>query len=196
MMPPRWLRQSRHLLTIFAVLFFMPACVDAQSSVALTGRVSETVALSVPRNLTPSDVKVDVLSSGRNVVQITLSGDEAKFSVVRVPLLLRSNTGFKISAVFESNSALLDQLSIDEVKATGALVSAAAVNSLEPMRQNDLDLTRPLLVLSGPRISLGGTLESPNNALRVTLLIGVKPQASHAWQMHLTLAATAVPLIQ
>jgi len=52
------------------------------------------------------------------------------------------------------------------------------------------------VVLSGPRISLGGTLNSPNNALQVTLLIRIKPLTVSGWMGHLTLAGTAAPPTQ
>ena len=45
-------------------------------------------------------------------MRMTLSGDEAKSPVIRVPLLVRSNSSFKISAVFESKTAELTQLSV------------------------------------------------------------------------------------
>jgi hypothetical protein len=46
-----------------------------------------------------------------------------------------------------------------------------------------------LLILSGPRVSLGGTLQSPNNALQVTVLIRLKPSVQGA-PMHVTLVAS------
>lgn len=191
----------RYFFTLVAVVFILCARVDAQTGgVTLTASVSETVALSIagpiPPNFTRSDVDIDVVSSGRNTVEITVSSVEATSSVIRVPLLVRSNTGFKILAMFESNTALIDQLSVTDVHATGALSSANLVNALEATRLNELDVSRPLLVLRGPRVSLGGALESPNNALQFTLLIHLKPQPGPVSPVHLKLAATAVPLIQ
>lgn len=186
-MPARWL---------IAVLFLVPVSVAAQSSVTLRATVSETVALSVLQNSIQGDVDANVTSSGGNTVRITLSGDEAKSPVIRVPLLVRSNSGFKISAVFESQTAELTQLSVIDAHATGSLVSPQVVNALDIRREVDTDLSRPLLVLSGPRVSLGGTLHSPNNALQVTLLIRMKPQPVSGWSVHLTLVGTAESLIQ
>jgi len=140
-----------------AVVFLVPASIAAQN-VTLNGTVSENVTLSATR--------------------ITLSGDDA--SVIRVPFLVRSNSDFKISAVFESQTAELSELSVVDVQATGSLVSPQVVNTVDKRREGDV-------VLSGPRISLGGTLNSPNNALQVTLLIRVKPQTVNGWMGHLTL---------
>ncbi|HXC71657.1 MAG TPA: hypothetical protein VN644_16865 [Pyrinomonadaceae bacterium] len=158
----------RHILILLAVVFFVPASIAAQT-VTLTGTVSATVALSDTR--------------------ITLSGDDAQPSVIRVPLLVRSNSSFKISAVFESQTAELIELSVVDVHATGNLVSPQVVNAVDKRREGDV-------VLSGPRISLGGTLNSPNNALQVTLLIRVKPLTVSGWMGHLTLAGTAAPPTQ
>lgn len=152
----------RQIFILMAVLFLVPASIAAQT-VTLNGTVSETVALSVTR--------------------ITLSGDDA--SVIRVPLLVRSNSGFKISAVFESQTAELSELSVVDVHATGSLVSPQVVNTVDTRREGDV-------VLRGPRISLGGTLNSPNNALQVTLLIRVKPQSVSGWKGHLTLVGVGV----
>lgn len=186
-MPARWL---------IAVLFLVPACVQAQSSVTLRASVSETVALSILPNSIHGDVDVNVVNSGGNRVRITLSGDEAKSPVVRVPLLVRSNSGFKISAVFESQTAELSQLSVTDVHATGNLVSPHIVSALDKSREVNGDFSRPLLVLSGPRVSIGGTLASPNNALQVTLLIRMKPQTVSGWRVHLTFVGTAESLAE
>ncbi|HVI70085.1 MAG TPA: hypothetical protein VM656_01190 [Pyrinomonadaceae bacterium] len=152
----------RQIFILMAVVFFVPASIAAQT-VTLSGSVSETVTLSVSR--------------------ITLSGDDDRPSVIRVPLLVRSNSGFKISAVFESQTAELSELSVVDVHATGSLVSPQVVNTVDRRREGDV-------VLRGPRVSLGGTLNSPNNALQVTLLIRVKPQSVSGWMGYLTLAGS------
>jgi hypothetical protein len=100
----------RQIFILIAVVFLAPASSAAQTA-TLTGTVSETVALSV--------------------TGITLSGDDAQPSVIRVPLLVRSNSSFKISAVFESQTAELSGLSVVDVHATGSLVSPQAVNAVE-----------------------------------------------------------------
>ena len=171
----------RCLLTLIAVGVFVPAGVKAQSSVIMKATVSEIVTISVSPTSAPS-----------NTVSLILSGDEP---IVRAPLLVRSNTSFKISAIFESKTAALSELSVEDVRATGMLVSPQVVNAIHLNPQLDPDTSQPLLVLSGPRISLGGTLHSPNNALEITLLIRWKPGLSRE-PVHLTLAATPVSLIQ
>lgn len=178
------IRRLCALLCLFTVVLLVPASVEAQTgSVTLTGRVSETVALSVPPNSIRGDVGLDVVSSG-STVRITLSG--AGSPVIRVPLLVRSNTSFRISATVESKTAELTQLSVVNVRGTGRLVSPEATN-LEIPKQFDLrGVEEPFVVLSGPRVSLGGTLESPNNALQITLLLHIKSQPAERWTVHLT----------
>ena len=174
-------------LMLVVVVFLLPASVAAQT-VSLKGTVSETVALSVLPNFTHSGIDVNVASSG-STLQITLSSPHAKAPVVRVPLIVRSNTSFKISAAVDSTTAELAQLEVIDVRPTGSLVSPQAISELEISPQPDI-------LLSGPRISLGGTLTSPNNALQVTILIRMKPQPTRGWLAHLTFIGTAAPLIQ
>jgi hypothetical protein len=165
-----------------AAVFVLPAGVEAQTGrVVMNATVSEVVTLSVGPTFSQSNV--DIVSSGGDTVRITVSGDDP---VIRVPLLVRSNSSFKISA--ESQTPELVQLSVVAVHATGTLVSPQAVNALNVPRESD-----PNLVASGPRVSLGGTLNSPNNALQITVLIGLKP---HGSPVQLTFVATAGSPIQ
>jgi hypothetical protein len=191
-----------------ATVFFVSATVEAQTGgVSLRGTVSETVTLSVLPNFTLGKVDAEVVRSG-TTLRLTLTSPDAESPVIRVPLLVRSNSGFRISAGFESRTATLAQLSVIDVHPTGKLVSSHAVKALnfiprfdlgkldESFQTSHLDASQPALLLSGPRISFGGTLESPNNALQVTLLIRLQPQSAHGWVVHLTFVATPEPLIQ
>lgn len=213
-MPAKRLRLGSHVFTLVAVLLLIPAGVEAQSGVTIKSTVSEVVALSVlpnstpvPPNSTQSDVETSLMSTG-NTVRITLSGVDTAAPVIRLPLLVRSNSSFKISAAVESNTAEVTQLSVVDARVTGTLVSPNAITELNVPRQFDerrleassvqnlLDLSRPVLVASGPPVSRGGTLTSPNNALQITLLIRLKPQIARGWLVHLTFVGTAGSLIQ
>jgi hypothetical protein len=174
------------LLTLIIVGVFIPAGVKAQS-VTLKATVSETVSISV----LPGSIDAEVLSTG-NTVRVTLAGTDSP--VIRVPLLVRSNTGFKISATFESKTAVLNQLSVDGVRAMGTLVTPQVVNALDLKSYDDPDTSQPLFVASGPRVSLGGTLNSSNNALQITVVIRLKPESPRESLVHLTFAATPVSL--
>lgn len=195
-MPAKWLRlKCRHVFTFMAVVLLVPAGVQAQTGgVTLRASVSETVTLSVVPNFTHGNVDANVVSSG-NTVRVTLSSDSA--GSVRVPLLVRSNSNFKISATVES-TATVPTLSVIDVRATGSLVSPQAVNQLNALERKSevpLDLSQPVLVASGPRVSLGGTLNSPNNALQITVLIRL-PEQGRGAPVHLTFAATAGSPVQ
>lgn len=176
------------IFTLIAVVFLVPAGVKAQTGrVTMQANVSETVALSVAPNFTHGDVDAEVVTSG-NTVRIT-----SKAPVIRVPLLVRSNSSFKISATVESTNSLA-QLSIADVRATGTLVAPAAISGLHVPEQFDLDSARDLLLVSGPRVSRGGTLNSSNNALQITVLIRLQPQTVSGSLVQLTFAAA--PLTQ
>ena len=191
-MPARWFRpKCRCILALTVLVVVAPAIVEAQTgSVTLQGHVSETVALSILPNFTHSNIDVGI-SSG-STVRLTLSSPDGDSSEIRVPLLVRSNTGFKISAVVESQTAVLTYLSVIDVRPTGRLVSPGVVNAIAVRQKDDVDVSRPLLLLSGPRVSIGGSLDSSINALQMTLLIRMKPQSA----AHLTIIGTAEPLIQ
>jgi hypothetical protein len=196
------------MFTLFAGVIFVPAGVMGQAGhVSLNGTVSETVVLSVLPSFSAGKVEAEAVRSG-NSLRLTLTSGDDEAPIIRVPLLVRSNTGFRISAVFESDSTTLAQLSVIDVHPTGKLASSRAVNLINLTPRFDLrdldkvsrtaqvSVSQPALVLSGPRISFGGTLESPNNALQLTLLIRLQPQPARTWVAHLTFVATPESLVQ
>ena len=176
----------KRLSVLCICVWLFAATVEAQTgSVTARGTVSKIVALSIGP-LTESDVDVDVVSIGRTV-RMTLSGDGPNSSVIRVPLLVRSNSDFRIWAGVESNAAELIQLSATEVRANGRFVSPEAVNQIELPKHFNLEgVQGPFVVASGPRVSLSGTLQSPNNALQINLLCHIKPKSDGRWVVHLT----------
>src|SRR6185503_4833749 len=207
-MPAKRLRLGSHVFTFVVVLLLAHGVKAQTGSVTIKSTVSEVVALSVLPNSTYGEVETSFLSTG-NTVRITVSGADADAPVIRVPLLVRSNSSFKITAAVESITAEVTQLSVVDAHATGTLVSPNAITELNVPRQfdvrrldsassvqNPLDPSRPVLVASGPRVSRGGTLTSPNNALQLTLLIRLKPQPARDWSVHLTFVGTAGSLIQ
>jgi hypothetical protein len=174
----------KHLSVWCVIVWLLTAVngVEAQT-VTLTGAVSETVALSLAPDATNVDARVHAVSSG-STLRLTLSGNGAGSSVIRVPLIVRSNSSFKISGLFESTTAVLTELTVKDVRATGSLVSTEAIDNLQT--PPEFDLSGPFVLLSGPRVSLGGTLNSPNNALQITLLIRVNSESVRGWLAQLT----------
>ena len=113
-MPSRWPGLKCCVLTLIGVVFLIPPSAERQTnrgSVTLTGTVSESVALSVA----PGLAAIDVVSSG-NTVRLTLPGTDVD---LRVPLMVRSNTSFKISANVETTTTQLAQFSVIDARATG-----------------------------------------------------------------------------
>ena len=190
-MPRRRRLKCRRIFTLLAVVILLPAGAAAQTGrVTLQGHVSETVVLAVSPSFTHGNVNAQVVSSG-NTVRITVTSTAAGASVIRVPLLVRSNSGFKITAGVESTTPLMTQLAVTDVRATGRLVSRASVTGLKISEPSD-----DSLVVSGPRVSLGGTLDSSNNALLITVLIRLQSPPGPGQPVHLTFSATAAPLTQ
>lgn len=170
-------------LCVLVWLFTVVSSANAQT-VKMSTTVSETVVLSIaPGSIDGHDVRADFVSSG-DTVRMTLSGNGAGFSVIRVPLLVRSNTSFKISGRFESTTAQLNEISVANVRATGRLVSPEVVDNLEV--SSEVDPSSPFPVVSGPRVSFGGTLNSPDNALKITLLVRIKSDSVRGWLAQLT----------
>jgi hypothetical protein len=176
----------RCLLTLVAVVLFVPAGVKAQSSVTLKTTVSEVVTLSSPDSIGAE--------SNGNTVRLTLPSSDSP--VIRVPLLVRSNIGFEITAVFESETAMLRELLVADVRAMGRFVSPEIVDAVRVEKLVNPNTSQPLFVVSGPRVSLGGTLNSPNNALQITVLIRLKSERPRESPVHLTFVAKPVSLIQ
>lgn len=174
-------------------------------SVTLKANVSETVALSVSPNLLQHNVQVDG-HSDVNSLTLTLSGSANDVVSVRVPILIRSNTGYKISGLVQPQAATLANFVVLDVHPTGRFVAPDGFANLNVAREldsrnkngmiqiasNPLNLSSPLTILSGPRVSLRGTLNSVDNALEVILLIVVKPDAgADGWFLRLTLSGSA-----
>jgi hypothetical protein len=181
-----------------------PATVCAQrrsGSTDLRGSVSKTVTLSQSPNASNAGVELNTFETG-GALTLGLTGSDFK-RTIQVPILIRSNTAYTITATVESHTAVLTQLQVLSVEATGKLVAGDAVIGFEVRRQLDkrrggtvageenvspIDASAPFTIVSGPRISLGGGLDSPHNALKVILLLSVQAKvAEESWTLDLNL---------
>src|SRR3989442_1340141 len=91
---------------VAGVIFVLPIMAQGQTSigsVTMKANVSETVALSVSPNLLQNNVQVDGHSDVKSLT-LTLSGSAHDVVSVRVPILIRSNTGYKVSALSHSQA--------------------------------------------------------------------------------------------
>lgn len=173
--------RCHYVFTLIAVMFVVCARAEAQtSSVTVTATVSEAVAISIAPSFSPENISHNVVKTG-NTVRLSLSSTSRESQVIRVPLLVRSNCDFKVSTIVDAATVEVTELSVSDVRATGPLVSPQVANTVEVS-----DLSPPSLVVTGPRVSLGGTLQSPNNALQITLLIRLQPKSDAAWSLQLT----------
>lgn len=206
-----WLKFRNHWIVAGVMVFlpgFLPVLAEGQTrmgSVTMKAGVSETVALSLSPNLPQDNLRIDAHGDVKTLT-LTLSGSAAAVVAVRVPILIRSNIGYKISALVQSEAATLTNFAVLDVRPTGRFVATDAVASLNVARELDdrtmngtvrtaslpLSLSSSFPILSGPRVSLAGTLDSADNALEVTILITVKPDAgANSWLLRLTLAGSA-----
>ena len=198
----------RNYLIVAGVTFLVPVIAQAQTSIGpvmIRASVSPTVALSVSPNLLQDVVQVDGHSDLKSLA-LTLSGSASDLVTVRVPILIRSNTGYQISGMVQSKAATLGNFAVVDAHPTGRFVAPAGVanvnvapeldgrnkNGMMPIAFMPLNLSSPLAILSGSRVSLAGTLNSPDNALEVILLIVVKPDAgANGWSVRLILSGSA-----
>jgi hypothetical protein len=198
----------RNYLMMAGVILVLPIMVQAQTSigsVTLKAAVSETVALSVSPNFLQDNVQVAGHSDLKSLT-LTLSGSTHEMVSVRVPILIRSNTRYKISGLVQPQAASLANFMVVDAHPTGKFVALDGFANLNVVRELDsrnkngmvqvspllLTHSSPLTILSGSRVSLAGTLNSVDNALEVMLLIVVKPDAGvDGWSVRLTLSGSA-----
>ena len=198
----------RNYWMVAGVILVLPIMAQGQTSigsVTMKANVSETVALSVSPNLLQNNVQVDGHSDVKSLT-LTLSGSAHDVVSVRVPILIRSNTGYKVSALVQSQAATFANFVVLDAYPTGRFVAPESFANLHVARELDsrnksgtvqsaslpLNNASPLAILSGPRVSLAGTLNSADNALEVILLIVVNPDAGvGVWFLRLTLSGSA-----
>ena len=195
------------LLGVLAVLPVLGQGQTRTGSVSMTAAVSEIVSLSAGPDKTRDNLRIETL--GPKALTLTLSGSATDLMKVRVPILIRSNTGYKISALVRSEAATLANFVVVEVRPLGRFVAIDAIANLKvPSRFDHRDITlevettapnslplnssTPVSILSGPRVSTAGTLQSADNALQVVIFIAVKPDpGARNWLLTLTLSGSA-----
>jgi len=197
-----WLK-FRNFWLVAGVILLLPFMALGQSHSALVtinASVSETVALSVGESFAENNVRIESHGAGKTL-GLMLSGSSTEVVAVRVPILIRSNTSYGISASVQSQAATLVNFAVIGARPTGRFAAMDAVASLNVAQELDngriqtafmpLNLSSSFSILSGNRISLAGTLSSMDNALEVTLLIAAKPEANaDEWTLHLILTAS------
>ena len=196
-------RRSRNFCRVIGVLGLLPMVGLGQTgnrTLTVSGHVSETIALSVASGFSHDNLRIDM--DGDRALRVTLSAESPDSLVVRVPILIRSNTSYQISASLNCDSATLSSFAVLEARPTGKFASTEAATNLRVPQEIDRRTAGvensfepsylfAFSILSGARTSLAGTLHSPDNALEVTFSIGVRPQpAARRWVLSLTLTAS------
>ena len=202
-----WLKCRNYLLALGVVLLlpFMALGQSHSAPVTINARISETVALSVGQTFAESNVRIESHGAGKTL-GLTLSGSSTDVMAVSVPILIRSNTGYGISCLVQSQAARLVNFAVIGARPTGRFAAIDALASLRVAQELDsrstngriqtafipLNLSSSFSILSGPRrVSLAGTLSSMDNALEVTLLIAAKAEANAGeWTLNLILTAS------
>jgi hypothetical protein len=200
---------QRRLTLLLSATLCLAGVARAQTaggSVRMTGGVSETVALSVPQAASAPGVRVTSSRNADGSLTVTLSGTTADPTEVRIPVQIRSNAGYRLSAAATAGGSNLLGLLVADARPSGHLVAPGAAEALNVSAAfdgrrgagnstaaggfNRPNLSTPSELLSGPRVSLGGTLLSPHNALEVTLSAAVEPRADgQGWTVELLLSA-------
>lgn len=195
-------------MIVGAVIVFLPWMAQGQTlmgSVTLKASVRDTVALAMSSNSTEDNVRV-VAENELEALTVVLSGTGSNVAAFRVPVLIRSNINYVISTLVQSQAVTLANFAVLDVRPTGRFVAQSAVANLKLAREVDrhdtsgslqtaslpVNASSPFAILSGPRVSLSGTLNSADNALEVTFLITVKPDiGADNWLLRLTLSGSA-----
>ncbi len=201
---------SPRVFSLFLTLTLCLACVArAQTgggSVRMSGVVSELVALSIPQaTQTPVGVLVSTSRNAERSLTVRIQGTTRGLTELRIPVQIRSNTGYRLFAKAQAGGSNLSSLLVVGARPTGNQVFHGAAEAVSVAAafdgRNGADSStsagsnRPNLsslseLLSGPRVSLGGTLESPQNAVEVVLSVNVEPQAGgQSWAVELLLSA-------
>lgn len=187
-------------LTLTILLAHDAAGQSAHGSVTVSGQVSRAVFLDIApaAHLSADNFQVTHTQQDAHTIHLSISVAGTEARLVSIPLQLRSNAGFKLSASAELSNASLSMMRVAEARATGRLVSADAVNAAmrdaatDGAHANPLQFPSTRTLLTGPRISLGGTHDTPSNALEVTLLLEVSPYEGYQ-NSNVELTLTASP---
>jgi hypothetical protein len=171
---------------------------SGSASVTIGGHVSETAILSIAPSAQRSGSEAQVGYSNLNAQAVLVSITQAAGSPparIAIPAQIRSNVGYTLSvSAKRSGTLVLRELSVAGKRATGRFVALDAVEAIDVAAAFDANAqstertqtawqpalrfpSAPCLLLTGPRISLAGTFDSPHNAVEVMILAEVEPSA-------------------
>ncbi|HWS53448.1 MAG TPA: hypothetical protein VN228_04955 [Pyrinomonadaceae bacterium] len=180
-------------LCLIAVCFLVaPTDARAQrtrATVTLTGQVSGFVAVSAGpgARVLKGDARVSAGRVGARTLVFSLSGLNEGETQLDIPVQVRSNVEFTLTTSYEVGGAAFSDVSVVGVGGAGRLVFPGAASRVVVAPAFDARhaatppaapaLSSPVALLHGPPVSMGGTLESPANALEVVLRLVVRAPA-------------------
>jgi hypothetical protein len=178
---------------------------SASASINVSGQVSEAVFVSIAPAAQLSGETLPFTHSNLNPHTVRLSiSTSTSGGRISIPLQLRSNVGYTLSASANLNGKMLSGLCVAGVRATGKYVARGAVNAnnmaacedaTKSVQRRDAKrsgFSSPAKLLQGQSISLNGTSDSPFNALEVLILLDVETQ-THQPQGNIELILSAAP---
>lgn len=193
------------LIAVFVALAALPLpAQQAGGRVTVTGKVSALAAVSPgsAARVLKGDARVSAEAAGVQGLILSLSGSRGGVIEVEVPVQLRSNAEFALAASCVTRGATLSALSVVEVGKEGPLVYPGAAGRLQVVpafegrpgtraqRRGRPDLSSPAAILNGPRISMGGPLDSPANMIEVVLrVVLTAPDSESGWHAELNVSA-------
>jgi hypothetical protein len=163
------------------------------ASVTVSGHVSEAVFVSIAPGAQMSDGELLLTHTNLNTHTVLLSISASDVRRISIPVQLRSNVGYTLSASANLSGARLRGLCVTGARATGKFVATGAVEAVNmtaceeatagARSRNVSQAAQPFFatLLTGTKISLAGTFDTPSNALEVTLLVEIEP---HDGQEH------------
>jgi hypothetical protein len=194
-------------LTLTILLATQASGQTASASINVSGQVSEAIFVSIAPAAQLSGETLPFTHSNLNSHTVRLSistSTSGGGGRISIPLQLRSNVGYTLSASANLNGKMLSGLCVAGVRATGKYVARGAVNANNMAACEDAtkgvqrrDVKRsgfsfPANLLQGQLISLNGTSDSPFNALEVLIFLEVETQTQPP-QGNIELILSAAP---
>jgi hypothetical protein len=192
-------------VALFIVLAALPLCAQhAGGRVTVTGRVSAVAAVAAPSagRVMEGDAQISARPDGAHGLILSLTGAGGGETRLELPIQLRSNVGFGLVASCATGGTRLSSLSVVEVGGAGRFVHPGAAGRVQVSPTFDgrpgarrpssggPELSAPVTVLTGPPVSMGGTLDSPGNMIEVVLrVVLVAPAGAEGWHAELRLSA-------
>lgn len=192
-------------VALFVALASLPLrAQQARGSVTMTGQVSAVAAVAAKSTarVLKGDAQVSAEAAGAHEVILSLSGPRGGETQIEIPIQLRSNVAFALTASWTARGGTLSALSVVEIHAAGAFVHPGAAKLVEvpptfdgrpgahARQRTGPELSSPAIVLTGPPISMSGTLNSPGNMLEVVLRVVLKAHDPESgWNAELKVSA-------